>query len=172
VLDQTDPCPVCGFSPARLAPSDGEVALRSYPRRYRALLVRPDDEDGAAVITRPGADGWSALGHAAHVAAALAAVAEALRLVTVRDRPTVHLVPEQPVTAVDVTAVLDDLTTAANSAADAAKRITGQDWGRPARVTEADRTLTALDLLAQGVHEGVHHLRLAERAVDEALRSR
>ncbi|HZQ28241.1 MAG TPA: DinB family protein [Acidimicrobiales bacterium] len=169
MLDQTDPCPVCGFSAAQLTPPDGEVALRSYPRRYRGVLVRPDEEE-AGVVTRPGADGWSALAHAAHVAAALAAVADALRLVEVQDEPTVGLVPEQPVPATDVEVVLGDLATAAALAADAAQRITGKDWSRRARAT-GGRGLTALDLLAQGVHEGVHHLRLAERAVEEALRA-
>ena len=72
-------CAYCGFHDDAVTPSDAAVALRSYPRRYRAVLVRPDNEDRPDdVVRRPASDGWSALDHAAHVAASLTAAAEAL----------------------------------------------------------------------------------------------
>jgi hypothetical protein len=174
LLPTADPCPVCGFSPRQLTPPDAPVALRSYPRRYRAVLVRPDDEDldVDAVVRRPGADGWSALGHAAHVARAIAAAAGALDAVAVRDEPTVSLEPEQPADAsgTDVDSVLADLAAGAEQAAGAIGRISGPDWNRPAQLA-GDGRVQAIDLLRHAVHEGTHHLKLAERAVEEALRT-
>jgi len=40
-----DRCPTCGFEAATVSPSDAAVAARSLPRRFRAALARPDDEE-------------------------------------------------------------------------------------------------------------------------------
>lgn len=155
-----------------VTPSDAAVALRSYPRRYRAVLVRPDDDD-ADVVRRPAADGWSALDHAAHVAVSFDAVAEALRLVSIEDSPVVALAPERRPDGSGhegIDAVLDRLAHAAASAAEAVEHIGGADWDRTARLgPDGVDTMTALDLARHGVHEGVHHLRGAQHAVEEAV---
>lgn len=161
-------CARCGFNDSSVTPADAAVAVRSYPRRFRAVLARPDDEDD--VVRRPAADGWSALDHAAHVATSLGTVAEALRLVSIEERPLVALAPERreavPAT-VDVDAVVRDLEDAAGRAAGAIDGIKGADWERRGRVSEGD-DVSALDLARHAVHEGVHHLRAAEQAVSEA----
>src|SRR3954453_1952587 len=58
------PCPACGFDGDTVSPADAIAALRSYPRRYRALLIPPGDEDGDGIVRegkdpalRPGAAG-------------------------------------------------------------------------------------------------------------------
>jgi hypothetical protein len=131
-------------------------------------LVRPDDEDGAEVVRKPAADGWSALDHAAHVARSFEAVAEALRLVSIEDEPVVALAPERPEpAAVGIDDVLARLTAAAEAAAAAVEHIKGKDWNRRGRLSEG-ASVTALDLARHGVHEGVHHLRAAEHAIEEA----
>jgi hypothetical protein len=147
-----------------VTPADAAVAVRSYPRRYRAVLVRPDDEDGAEVVRRPGPDGWSALDHAAHAASSLDAAAEALRLVSIEEQPLVALAPERPERAGGVDEVLGRLAAAAERAAAVIERVQGKDWERRGRLHE-DESVTALDLAKHAVHEGVHHLRAAERAV-------
>jgi uncharacterized damage-inducible protein DinB len=172
-------CAACGFIDDTVTPADAAVALRSYPRRYRAVLVRPDDEDRADdVVRRPASDGWSALDHAAHAAASLDAAAEALRMVSIQEDPVVALAPERREPASESTTVnqvLDRLAAAATSAAEAVGRIKGKDWDRTARTSpddSDDQPTTALDLARHAVHEGVHHLRAAEAAVDEAVSSR
>jgi hypothetical protein len=161
-------CPDCGFVEDSVTPADAAVALRSYPRRYRALLVRPDDEDGAEVIRRPGPDGWSALDHAAHVAMSLDDAAEGLRVVAVEDEPAVLLTPERPPhTEASVDVVLERLAAAADLAAAAVDRIKGKDWERVALVLPEGTPMAALDLARYAVHEGVHHLKAAEQAVSQ-----
>jgi DinB superfamily len=161
-------CATCGFQDSAVTPADAAAALRSYPRRFRAVLVRPDDDEGADVILRPASDGWSALDHAAHVAVSFGAVAEALRLASIEEQPLVALAPERREPAVgpvdDVLAALED---AAGRAAGSVESIKGADWNRRARLGEGD-DVSALDLARHAVHEGVHHLRGAEHAVSEA----
>lgn len=163
-------CAYCGFRDDSVTPADAAVALRSYPRRFRSVLVRPDEEDRADdVVRRPAADGWSALDHAAHLADSLVAATEALRLVSVTDDPLIAYAPERRSgTAGTVDSVLDALAAAAARAAEQVERIGGKDWERPGRVNETE-DVTALDVARHAVHEGVHHLRGAERAVTEAV---
>lgn len=165
-------CSACGFHPDTVTPSDAAVALRSYPRRFRSVLVRLDDEDGADVVRRPAPDGWSALDHAAHFAASLAAVTEALRIVAIDDaQPVVAYAPERRIEAGPVDDVLTDVQAAAEAAAAQVERVRGADWDRQGRLDEGT-TVTALDVARHGVHEGVHHLRAAEKAVAQAVSGR
>lgn len=161
-------CATCGFQDSAVTPADAAVALRSYPRRFRAVLVRPDDDDGADVVLRAGSDGWSALDHAAHVAVSFGAVSEALRLASIEEKPLVALAPERRQSGVgSVDEVLAALEDAAGRAAGAVDSIKGADWERRARLGDGD-DVSALDLARHAVHEGVHHLRGAEQAVSEA----
>jgi hypothetical protein len=169
-------CASCGFAADSVSPSDAAVALRSYPRRYRAVLVRPSDDSVSAddVVRRAGADGWSALDHAAHLAVSLEAAAEALRLVSVQESPVVALAPERrdggsDSDSVSVDDVLARVAAAAGAMAEEIGRVTGKDWDRAGRVDDGS-TLSAIDIARHAVHEGVHHLRAAERAVEDALR--
>jgi DinB superfamily len=166
---ETVPCATCGFHPEFVTPSDAAVALRSYPRRYRAALVRLDDEEGADIVRRPGPDGWSALDHAVHVARAFDADADALRRVGIVEDPSVAVEPERRAEeAGPVDDVLARLAAAAAAAADAVEHTRGKDWHRAGSV-EGGARVSALALARHAVHEGVHHLRLAEQAIDAAL---
>lgn len=161
-------CPDCGFVDSSVTPADAAVALRSYPRRFKAVLAAVDEDDIEHLLRRA-PDGWSALDHAAHAAAAFTAVGEALRLTAIEDSPVIALAPERRVDvgAADLDRVGDDIAAAASSAADAVDRIKGKDWERVALINDHE-TVTALDIARHGVHEGVHHLRAAEQAVSAA----
>src|SRR5437660_11815593 len=87
------PCPACRFDPRTVSPADAAVAVRSYPRRFRALLVGPDGDEERTpedlVLRRPPGGGWSALEHAVWVAEVLALAADALERIRLQDHPSV-----------------------------------------------------------------------------------
>ncbi len=139
-------CPTCGFEPRTVSPSDAAVAARSFPRRYRAALVRPEDQEDR-VTRRPKPDEWSAVEHAAFAGASLQRAAEVVR------SGHGHLDVSDPAAA-SVEAALEQLDRAAEQLASAVERHTGE-WSS-----------TALDAARHGVHMGAHHLREAQWAVD------
>lgn len=159
-------CPVCGLDPTTVRPPDAVAAIRSYPRRYRRLLVRLDDEEGAGVVTRrPAPDEWSALEHAVHVADVIEAVGDAVERVQVHDDPSidVDVGPPRPAPVDDV---LQRLSTAAERLASLADSIAGKDWQRSGRLRDGER-VTALALVRHAVHVGAHHRRAAERVMSK-----
>ena len=166
---QSMQCAACGFQPDSVTPSDAAVALRSYPRRFRSVLVRVDDEDGADVVRTPADDGWSALDHGAHVAVSIQAAGEALRIVSIDDGdPLVAYAPERRVDAQPVDDVLAAIEAAADAAAAQVERVSGSDWDRRGRLDDGTNA-TALEIARHAVHEGVHPLRAAEGAIAQAV---
>lgn len=163
-------CPECGFDPSGVSPSDAAVAARSFPRRFRALLVRPDDEDPAIVHRRPAGGGPTAAGHALAAAAGMAAAAGVLGRVLTADDPTVDdptADPDPGPTGADEPAlevVLDRVAEAAGVLAGTVEGTSASEWARPARLPGGEE-VTALDLARAGVHAGAHHLRAAERTL-------
>jgi hypothetical protein len=157
-----------------IAPSDGAVALRSLPRRFRELFTGfDDDEKPDDLLHRKGADGHSALDHAAHVPRALALIGEALRKTLTADEPVLHpgVLDEREREWPDGYAEgLDDvlglLEEEASQLADLAQRTSADDWTRSATVAGGSRA-TALDLLQEAVRTGVDHLKDAERTLRE-----
>ncbi|MDQ1402865.1 MAG: hypothetical protein QOG03_1181 [Actinomycetota bacterium] len=162
-------CPTCGFDDQSVSPADAAVAVRSYDRRFRDLLVRRDDEDrDDSLVRRRGADGWSGLEHTAYVAAALAEVDEALRRILISDSPSVSLPPVDggaPPSAGDVDSVVGRLTSSTGALAKTIEGASGEDWNRTGSVD--GRETTALALARHAVHVGIHHLRAAERVLQE-----
>ena len=139
-------CPDCGFSPDQLSPADGAVALRSFPRRF-GELVSPDDprrDEKMAVVGR----------ETSAAAAEILSAGEDLRRVLVLDHP--ELGPTDVGLTSDLQAATDQVATTAEGAH-------GDQWRRTGR--RGGREVTALDLLAEAVHAGVHHLRLAQAAL-------
>lgn len=179
-------CPGCGFDPSRVSPSDAAVAARSFPRRFRALLVRPDDDDPDVVHRRPPGGGESAAGHALAAAAGMDAAAGALGRVLTADDPTVDLDPGPPPGADEpalefepnrvaasaaaepaLAVVLDRVAATAGVLAAAVEATSASEWARPGRLP-GGKEVTALDVARAGVHAGAHHLRAAERALARA----
>lgn len=158
-------------------PPDAQVALRSYPRRFRALLAALDeDERPDDLAHRPGAGGRSALDHAADAAATFRLVTDALGRVVAGDRP------EVPAGAVDEAAragtpplagsrttsgVLADLDEAAGTLADRIGAVAAGDWGRTAVVAGTGREVTALDPVREAVRTGRARLLDAQRVLSE-----
>src|SRR5438477_144547 len=115
------PCPECGFDARTVSPADAAVALRSFPRRYHALLALPADNEVEDPVRRPGAGGWSAVAHAWWAALSCDAITEALHQVLVHDHPDISAPSVDPAAAPAVdepnTEVLDRLTRAATGLA-------------------------------------------------------
>lgn len=163
-----DRCPTCGFHPATVSPSDAATAARSFPRRYRALLVRPDEEGGDDDLVRrwPPGGGLSALEHTAMATEGMGAAAAAVRSVAVRDEPEVTIAVAEPGPLPTVDAVLEGLAVAADNLADGVGGYAPEEWGRCGVLADGER-VSALDLARNGVHMGIHHLRDAARVIEQ-----
>jgi hypothetical protein len=157
-------------------PPDAAVAIRSYPRRFRALLAALDEDERPDDLPhRPGADGRSALDHAADAAATFRLVADAVRLVVSADRPDVPDGavseagrPAAPVGGSRTTeGVLGDLAGAAEALASIAGEVAAVDWQRTGVVAGTGREVTALDLLREAVRTGRARLGDAQRVLSE-----
>lgn len=170
-------CPECGLDYDTIAPTDAPVAVRSYPRRFRALLAGFDeDEDAEALVRRkPDAHTWSALAYTAHVADLFAAIADAVSRMLVEDNPTLRLPdPDAPgfeaaANAEAVEAVLGRLGAAAERLAAVLEGVPAGDWRRTGTFPWGERDV--LTMARNAVHEGYHHLRDVERVLT-AVRGR
>ena len=149
------------------------MAVRSYPRRWRALLVRPDDPDPDIVHRRTEPDQPCALDLAAASAAGMAAAALALERLHANDEAEVDPGPspqELPAVAgagsLSLPRVLDGVDAAAGALTSAMGLFHGDEWARAGRLPGGEPA-DALDLARAGVHAGTHHLREAERVLSK-----
>lgn len=162
-------CPDCGLDFGTVMPLDAVRAVRSYPRRYRALLTGfDDDEDGDALVRRrPDASGSTALETAARVADVLDATAPIIRRMTVEEAPTLEPPSSQgrdaPRSANErpVREVMDEIDTACADLASTTEMVDDDDWLRTAHFPTGDRTV--LEMARSAVREGSHGLREIER---------
>jgi hypothetical protein len=148
---------------APLSPADAEVALRTFPRRWRALLggLDPDDPDTEVRLHRPGPDGRSAVGAAAEAAAILEVAQGQVRQVLHSDRPT--LSPGGDPVAGTLDDALDRIEAAAPALAATVAGIASGDLDRTAAV--AGRTVDLRTMVADTVQEVADRLRSADRAL-------
>lgn len=172
-------CATCGFDPATVSPSDAVVALRTFPRRWRAALALPDDQPDDILRRRPQPDVWSALEYAAHTRDVVAVNGWAMAKALTEDHPALEWPDgggEEIVSSyatLDPIAVLDELAANCERVADRADRTDAGDWRRPATLRGArDEDVDALWFLHHSVHEGSHHLKDAQRSLQAALRAR
>ena len=164
----TDACSTCGFRASRITPDDAVLALRSFPARWRhALAVHLDDADPEAMIAgRPSAVDWSALEHAGHVRDVLHALDIRLQRVLREDEPVLpetHVTPPSGANEQGLAVVMAALTVSTDQFSQTIELTPSAAWGRRAR--RAGSTVTALDLIREAVHEGVHHLELATQTL-------
>jgi hypothetical protein len=153
------------------------AALRSFPRRYRALLAGagPADQSDRVIRRRPDPSTWSALEYTAHVADMVDHLGPAIRRVTVEERPTLALfdnearAAQQAYNDQDRAEVLGWLDLASSDLASILEAMSPDDWKRVGHLDGAERD--ALGLARDAVHEGSHHLRDAQRVL-AAVRGR
>lgn len=166
------PCGTCGFTPAELSPSMATEALLTFPGKWRsALAVELDRADPLSLLVgRPSAIAWSPLEHAGHVRDVIHALDIRLQRILREENPTLpetHVTPAAGANEQGPAVVLAALTVSADQLAGTIDHTRPESWTRSAQ--RAGATVTALDLVCEAVHEGTHHLKLAEEAI-EALR--
>jgi hypothetical protein len=166
------------FDTSKVSPSDAAVTLRSFPRRFRAVLTLPEDEQRPddVVHRRLTAGGLSAVEHTAWTALAIQQVeSEFWRVVREKDPeldlPPIDVGPPVPGGEDPTDTVLGRLETAAASLADRIGDIHGEEWGLSGRLPGPDQQkVSALDVVRYSVRIGVEHLRAAEQTVADVAR--
>ena len=154
------------------------VAVRSFPRRYRALLVTPGADDGPDAVfrRRPAPSTWSALEYTAHVADLLDHLGPAIRRITFEDNPSISFFDNDErarakrYNELERAEVLGWLDLACGELASVLEAVNADDWTRTGRLDAGERE--ALTVARNGVHEGSHHLRDVQRVLNEERRRR
>ena len=164
-----------------LSPDDAEVAVRSFPRRFReaasaaavTLDDEPDEADVDEVANRPGVDGRSGLDHVATAAARLDAACRALRTAVVSPTARIDhtLLEDAPPASVPdhsghLEAELDGLERAASALAEVTGAADANQW-LATRPTTASGSASPLALLQATVGVVLDHLRALERVLRE-----
>lgn len=167
-----------GLDLGHASPGDLVVALRSYPRRFRAALAPiADDERIDELAHRLGPDGRSAVDIASGTTRTWVLQREALRQILVSDDPLLHPAIADA-TARDwslpgpesVAEVLDLLADEAEQFAAALDHVRGAEWERSGTIAGGG-TVTALQVAKDAVVVGHDDLG-AVQALLAALRSR
>ncbi len=154
-----------------MSPQDAVVAVRSFPRRYRALVAAPGSADGPDAVfrRRPDPSTWSALEYTAHVADRLDHLGPAILRITRENHPSIAFfdneqrATEHAYNNLERTEVLGWLDFACAELASVLEGVNADDWTRTASIADEDRN--ALALARDGVHEGAHHLRDVQRVL-------
>jgi hypothetical protein len=162
-----------------LSPSDAAVAVRSFPRRFRGVLARAEDDadddataaDPDELARRIGSDGRSAADHLIAADGVLALLDRALEQVRSDDDPVLHPAVRDLRDAwwddehTSLPALLDQFEQSAGRCADRIDAVPTDDWARRGRIADADRTVGILELVREAVDVVAGHLRSAERTI-------
>ena len=165
-------CPECGIDYDTISPSDAAVAVRSFPRRFSEQLHRSEGDE-SVLRRRPEPTVWSALEYTAHVGDGFDYFADMVRRMRAETNPEIPFpdpdarAEEQRYNQQPVHAVLVELEANAVRFAEAIEATPTEDLDRTARFPWGERDL--LMMIRNGVHEGKHHLRDAERVLDRVL---
>jgi hypothetical protein len=166
-------CPECGLDYDTISPRDAVLAVRTFPRRYRALLTHFDpDEDVDDVIRRRPAPGvWSALEYTAHAAEVLDLLAPTIRQIVNETNPHLYFfdsdaqAAEKSYNDWPLLRALGDLESACADLSSAIEFVDPADWNRTGTFDWGERE--AIDMARNAVHEGAHHLRDIEKVLTQ-----
>ena len=158
-------CPECGLDYDTISPRDAVLAVRTFPRRYRALLTHfgPDEDVDDVIRRKPAPDVWSALEYTAHVAQVLDLLAPTIRQIENENNPHLYFfdsdqqAAEQAYNDWPLLRALGELESACADLSSAIEFYDPAAWNRTGRFDYGERE--AIDLARNAVHEGAHHLR-------------
>ncbi|HVM54120.1 MAG TPA: DinB family protein [Acidimicrobiales bacterium] len=170
-------CAECGFDADHTSVPDSIVALRTFPRRWRAAFALLDEEDDEVLRRRPAPQVWSALEYLAHTRDMAAVHGLGMGRTLTENHPTFERpagMTEESLAegygGLDVGATLDELAANLGRVADRADRTDAGDWVRPATIREPDGNEEEVDarwFLHHIVHEASHHLRDVHRVLQQ-----
>ena len=165
-----------------LTPDDAVVAIRSFPRRFRGVLSRPDDDrfDPDEISRRVGPDGHAAADHLVAADGILSLLEGAIEQARAEDDPVIHpafadlatAAPADESGADDGAAIADLLDRFEGTASHAADRLDGvptDDWGRTVRVAGDGGARRLLDIAQDAVGAVADRLRAAQRTIDAVV---
>jgi len=154
-----------------VAPGDAAVALRSFPRRYRSLVLPVVDPVVEARANQLGPEGVSAVDVVGDTVRTWLIQREALRQTQIHDFPlfhpaVIHAGERQWHTPVleGADAALTQLEELAVELAEDVAGIRGDAWFRSGRIAGGE-SVTALQLLDAAVTVGADNLRRIERTL-------
>jgi hypothetical protein len=161
-------------------PADAVVALRSLGRRFRGLFAGlGEDESPDDVAHRVGADGRAAVDHIVGATRTIVFLGRAVEQLLLEEDPVLHPAVADPAARTwegerggTVEDLLAELGWEADALADRVDHVPAADWGRAARVTGRDDTVTASAVLWDAVDSAVAELKAAERTLAEVRRRR
>lgn len=159
----------CGFEPDGLSPPEAAATLRSLPRRWRSVLAFDLDlgEPEDVLAERPFPTGWSALEHAGHVRDIFHALCIRLQRLLQEDDPVLpetHVTPPSGANEQGPGVILAALSHTAEQLAQVIEMASPTAWARTGR--RSGKTVSAIELAREAVHEGVHHLQEASAQLE------
>lgn len=159
-----------------LSPGDAEVAIRSFPRRFRALLARPDDEDERLdpdeIGRRPGPQGRTAVDHLVAAEHLLALLEETVAQVPGGEVRLPGAFADLGDARFDdpgssVPTLLDRLEATAERTAHRIAAVPNDGWATPTRPPEGPGTSDVLAATQEVVGAVADHLRATARVLAE-----
>ena len=162
-----------------LSPADAAVALHSFPRRFRAVLARPGDEervDPDEIGRRIGPEGTSAVEHLLAADGVLALIDRALEQARRGDAAALHPAFADLASArwdddhTPVPALLDQFEATATRTASRVESIDAETWATPVRIADnEDPGPELLSVLQDAVGVVADHLRATQRVIDAVV---
>jgi hypothetical protein len=154
-----------------ITPSDAQVALRSYPRRYAALLGEPGTEIAESAAQQLGPDGVSALELAIDSIRTWTLLGRALHQIELTESPVLHPAVADPElrhwdqpTREDILSVNEQISDGAVELADTIASMHGGRWSRTG-ITAGGGSITAMSIVQEAVRVGADNLRRIERTL-------
>lgn len=165
---------MAGLDVSHLSPDDAVVALRSFPRRYRAALEVDPDDDVDELACRMGPAGTSALDAIVDATSSLVLLTEALRQVLRTDDPVLHPAAFDvdarqwsPPPGIDVATSIEMLEDELHDLVSLVERAGTFEWSRPATLVGGG-SASAIDVVREAVRTAADDLRRVEGAMAAA----
>jgi hypothetical protein len=154
-----------------LSPAGAAIAMRTWPRRYRAALAPLDDDRIEERAHQLGLDGGDAVDVATDSVRTWAILERALHEIRFSKAPVLHPAVTEPsarrwdAPAHDpLESVLEQISDGASSMADAIEATPVEDWGRTAP-SAGGGEISALDVAREAVRVGTENLRRIEQTL-------
>ncbi len=161
-----------------LSPADAAVALHSFPRRFRAVLARPGDDERVEpdeIARRMGPDGTSAAEHLLAADRVLNLLDRALAQARRGDDAALPA-PFGDLAAAGadddhqpIPALLDHFEATATRTATLVESIEADAWAAPVSIGGQDGTRERLSILQDAVGVVADHLRATQRVIDAVV---